>query len=170
MPFNSTFKTTTIEAVPNGLLSMKYAVNENEIQIGEIERKMFSLRSKGILSICEKQYSVFRSGLIRGIFVMESENMEKVADVARISVWGNKYEVNYAGHQLTLKFNVFKLKKMYSIYENGIEIGFVGLKKTFSRAMLIEITEDIPKEVSIFILWLVMTLVAASQAGASSAT
>ncbi|MBL7812417.1 MAG: hypothetical protein JNL57_09370 [Bacteroidetes bacterium] len=159
----------TMELKPDGIFTPDCTVFLNEVNVGHITRRIFSLRLRAEIQVHGNTYNVRRDGFFTPVYIMENEMGEKVADAARISFWGNKYQVNIAGRLLQLKFHVFSMKRVYDLIENEQIIGRVGLKKIFSRTLQFHCQKGIPAEARLFILWLILGFLDQANSDSSNA-
>lgn len=150
------------EAIPDGLLSVNYTVFEDGNEVGKLQRKLLSARSKGWI-ICKNQtFPAYRKRVFSTTFYMENEAGIGIAVAQRPGLFSRIYEFLIPGRTIQLKIRYFSLREKFTILENDEPIGRVYSEKLFTRRLILELNSEMPLEYILFIFWVGITILSAS--------
>ncbi len=154
-----------LRAIPKSWYSQDYVILENDTKIASVDFAMW--REAAELTTRDASFRMFREGLINGSFVLKA-GVSTVALAEKPSAFSRLFRVTHAGKQYTLEAGaVFGRKFVVSNGQN--QIGSIFPEHCLSRKAVVDLPEDIPLAVRIFMFWLVMVLwKRASVAAASS--
>jgi hypothetical protein len=109
---------------------------------------------KGVLLVLESAYKVYREGVMSGAFVLESEGTILVRAI-KPSVFLRSFIIEHAGKQYTLRS---ASGRKCRLLDGDREVGALFPETIFTRRTNVDLPEDLPLPVRIFILWLVIIL------------
>lgn len=145
---------STIEIVPEGILSLDYGVLELGRVVGVIENIPLSIRNKGALLVRESKYQVIREKITSSDFVLINGSGAEVARARRPFFIRDTITVLFDGRQIVMRSRLFSLKNRYDLIEHDKTIGILRQKGMFSRAMELESNKEIGLEIRMFMAWL----------------
>ena len=154
-----------LRAVPKSWLSSDYRILENDTPIALINSS--SWREAGELVIQGATCRVYREGLLSGAFVLECDGSILARAVKPSAVY-RTFQVEHGEKKYTLEAESAWFRK-FVLSEGGKPIGSVYPEHSLTRKAVVDLPEEIPLPVRIFMFWLVMILwKRASDAAAAS--
>ncbi len=159
---------TVLEAIPDGIFSVNFSVLENGRKIGAIQRKLVSLSLRGSITVNGVSYVIYRNGWFSGTFFLESKTGNKLAVARRQGLLSSNYRIEFSGHSFFLKKKLFSLHEKYYVISGDARVGTIMLQNIFARRMLLETEIEIQLEIRVFILWLAIVFISASQSSDTS--
>jgi len=160
----------SLEAIPDGIFSVNYSLFKNNEKIASLVRKLFSLKLKGNITLGEKVYLAYTTGVFSGVFNLDSPSGETIAVAKRKGLLSGSYRIEYSNQMVLMKYKYFSLKTRYELYINEEMIGSIKLKKIFSRRLNFESNIEIPLEIMSFIMWLAILFITANNSSNNSNT
>jgi hypothetical protein len=147
---------STFELVPQGWFSWNFAVLQQGSPIAEID--MSSWGEKGELAIAGTTYKTYRERLMSGLFVLEL-NGAQVATAEKPSAFLRSFNVVHEGRNYVLKAaSSFGRRFVLLEGEGEREIGSVRPAGLFTRKAIVDLSDELPLPVQVFVLWLTLIL------------
>jgi hypothetical protein len=143
-----------LRAIPKGWLSSDYTVFENETAVAEVDLSFLTESSD--IRIKEGIYKAYREGWASGAFVIESAG-SILARAEKPSALYRSFIVEYGDRKYTLEAESALLRK-FILMEEAEKIGSIYPDHAFTSRAMIELPEEIPLPVRIFMFWLVVIL------------
>jgi len=139
-----------LQLVPESWLTWNYDLLNGDRLIAGI--KVASLPESGTFSIDGSSYSARRAGIFSGEYTLEL-NGQIIARAHKPSAFVNSFEIQYSGRSCTLKKESF-IGRSFVLIEGERQTGSIRAKGLLSRKADVELPEQIPLPVKVFILWL----------------
>ena len=141
-----------LSAAPRGIFSWDFIISRDGTMIADIDMSWWGERAE--LKITGQTYAVYRESLLEGTFVLQSG--EQVLARAQKG-FTRTFDVDVAGRHLELKA-VSIWTREFGLFENDAQIGRIEPAGWLGRKAIIELPEDIPLPVRVFLFWLVLIL------------
>lgn len=141
-----------LNAIPKAWFSWDFTVLEESQPVADIDVSWW--REKGLLTIQGTDYKVYREGVMRGAFILESAGVV-LAQARKPSVFSRSFVLDHAGKQYTLRSAFWR---KYLLWQGDRQIGSISPESIFTRRARADLPEDLPLPVRVFILWLVVIL------------
>jgi hypothetical protein len=139
-----------LEAIPAGLFSATYQLQQDNVLIGEIDNSYF--RERATLELDDGTYNLFRERAMSGDFMLE-RNGNVVARASKPSAFKSLFEVDVAGHHVVLrKMSMFS--RRFGVFEDGRQVGAIYTAGTFTRRAIIDLPVEWPALTRVFLFWL----------------
>lgn len=114
------------------------------------------LRERADVTIADKTFTVLRDSMLKGSFALKWG--EQVAARARkTSLFTRSFDVETGGEHLRLAA-VSIWRREFGVYRNGEQIGRIAPTSLFRRSAVIDLPDDVPLPVQVFLFWLVIIL------------
>lgn len=143
-----------MEIIPKGWFSWNFEVIQDDEYIADID--VSSWREKGQLRVLDQVGEVYRDGLVRGDFVFEL-NGAVLVRACKPSTWRRTLNIEHQGQTYSLE-----AKSMFSrgfvLLNQGQQVGSLTQKGWFSRSATIDLPQELPLSVRVFIVWLAVIL------------
>jgi hypothetical protein len=143
-----------LQAVPTHWFSWDFTVTQGSEVVADIDISWW--REKGVLTIGGKSYRVYREGLARGDFVLESPDMI-VARARKPSAFRRAFIVQHGGRQYTLRAN-WPFRRDFRLLDGETEIGSISPEGFLTRRAAVVMPQDMPLPVQVFAVWLAIIL------------
>ena len=115
-------------------------------------------RETAKLEVGETRYEAHSKGRAGKEFVLEKEDGWVVAVTQKPSVWRNRFVFEHAGNRYELK-KESTWGSAFVLWRDGVgSVGSVRSKGFFKREWIVELPEELPLEVRVFIVWLMALL------------
>ena len=128
-------------------------------------------REAAKFQVGERHYEAHPKGWRGKEFVLEAEDARVLTVAEKTSAWSNRFVFEHGGNRYELeKESVWG--GTFLIRREGVgRVGSVRSEGVFKREWMVDLAEEMPLEVRVFIMWLVILLWrrAASYAGAGGA-
>ena len=142
-----------LRAIPKGIFSWGFDVHEEGRAIAAVDVSW--MRERGELLVKGESCSMYREGLL-GDFVLEWKG-GVVARATKPSAFHRRFVVRYEGRELELGAkSVFG--RTFVLLDGGAEIGRIAPEGIFTRKARIDLPDDVPLPVQVFMFWLVVIL------------
>ena len=135
------------------VFSRDFVISRGGAEVAEVESAWF--REQAELLVGGEEFLLCRESLFRGTFSLRRG--EEVLARAQKTFWLRAFSVQFAGRSLELKASRFWSRE-FGLFENGREIGSIGPTSWFGREYAIELPDDMPQPVQVFLFWLVIVL------------
>ena len=143
-----------LKGVPKGWCSPGYRVLEGNTTIAIVN--LSSFREAGDLETEGATYQVYREGLFSGAFLLE-ERGSVLARAEKPSALLRRFEVEYDGNEYLLEAESI-MTRTFVLSAAGIQLGSIYAQHSLTRRSVVDLPEEIPLPVRLFIFWLVMIL------------
>ena len=161
MPSNNWMKLTepgqvvTLSAVPKHWFSWDFAIQDaTRHPVAEV--RLSSWRERGAVSVEGVEHRVSRHGVLRGAFVLEGGG-SVLARAEKPSAFRREFQIEHDGKQYTLKArSIWRRERV--LYDGDQEIGAVVPEGLFNRRARVELPDDLPLVLRLFVVWLTMLL------------
>jgi hypothetical protein len=133
-----------LEAVPDGLLSLAYDVRADGCTVGRVEHRPLPLLKQGTVTIGDQAFPITREGVLRPNYLMSASDGSVRARAEKQGLGGYAYRVRFGDSVILLK------KKVFSMRESIL-----------SRCMAVVLEDraaDMPREVSLFLIWIALMI------------
>ena len=135
-------------------MSWDYAVRDEVGQlVGDVSLAFW--RERGSIGCAEGEFQVRReSGF--GAFVLEKGGVA-VARAEKPGVFGRTFLIEFRGGFYTLKPRGFWRREMV-LYQGAREIGWIGASGFLTRRSRVNLPDELPPALRLFLVWLAMLL------------
>jgi hypothetical protein len=155
-----------LRAIPKGWFSPDYSIFENDQPVADIDLSFISESSE--IQVKGATHQAYREHLMSGAFVLEAAG-SIFARAEKPSALYRSFVVEASGRTFTLEAESSMLRK-FVLLDAGKEVGSVYPDHAFTSKAVIDLPDDIPLPVRVFMFWLVAILwKRASDAAALSA-
>jgi hypothetical protein len=144
-----------LELVPLGWFSWDFSIFQNGSPIGQI-RISSSWREKGVLAVGGSSYNVYRERLMSGQFILEL-NGTQLARAEKPSALRSSFTVQHEGKTYILKVES-AFRQSFLLLENDRQIGSISPVSMFTRKARVDLPEELPLPIKVFLLWLTVIL------------
>ncbi len=156
-----------LRAIPKGWFSWDFTVVDEESgPVAEID--VSTWREKGLLTVDGVGYEVFREGLMSGAFLLKQGD-SLLARAEKPSAFRRTFLIDYSDRHYTLQARSFWRRELV-LLDGSLEVGSLAPEGAFSRRMRVDLPEELPLPVEVFLVWLAVILwKRASEAAATTA-
>jgi hypothetical protein len=156
-----------LRAVPKSWFSWDFDVLDGAQTVAEIELAWWA--EKGRLTVQGASYEVYRKGWWGGAFVLEAGGAV-LARAEKPSAFLRSYVIEHAGKRFTLRAES-PFGRSFLLVHAPQAIGSLSPEGLFTRRARVDLPEDLPLPLRVFIVWLVLILWRrASHSAAAGAT
>ena len=141
--------------VPMGWFSWDFSILQNGSPIAEIKCRS-SWREKGTLAIGGSSYDVYREGLMSGQFILEL-NGTRLVHAEKRSRYTRSFTVQHECKTYILKAES-ALGGTFLLLENDQQIGSIRPAGVFTWKATVELPDELPLPIKVFLLWLTVIL------------
>jgi hypothetical protein len=113
-------------------------------------------REKGVLTVQGASYPIYREGWMTGDFILEAAGAV-LARAQKPSAFLRCFIIEHAGKQYTLRAKSAFRRAFILLDESG-EVGSISPEGIFTRRATVDLPEEMPLPVRIFITWLTVIL------------
>ena len=146
-----------LRAVPDGWFSYNFTVfDRGGTPVARVD--LSNWRETAKITLGESRYEACRKGGMSKEFVLQKEDGQVVAVAEKPSGWRDRLVFEHGANRYELKHestwsNAFVLSR------DGVGwVGSVKRKGFFKREWTVELPEELPLEVRVFLMWLVVIL------------
>ena len=143
-----------LRAIPKGWFSWDFTVMEGSRPVADIDISWW--REKGVLTVEGKSYKVYREGLMSGAFILESGG-SVLARAEKPSAFLRHFEIDHDGRRYTLRAK-HAWGRAFELLDGLTRIGSLHPDGLFTRRVIVDLPEDLPMPVRVFIIWLTVIL------------
>jgi hypothetical protein len=144
-----------LTAIPRHWFSWDFTLFEKDRSLAEID--MSAWREKGELTVTNTTYRVYREGLFSGAFILEG-NGAVVARAEKPSAMTRRVVLNFGSTQFELKPRSTLFFRTFHLLSGKRIVGTLSPRGFLSRRMDIELSDDIPLPIKVFVVWLTVLL------------
>jgi len=147
-------RTQMLGAVPKRWFSWDFTVLDGQTPVADIDVSWW--RERGVLTIENRPYQVYREGLLSGAFVLEGDH-GVLARASKPSAFTRRIAIESQGRRYELKpKSVFT--RAFDLLRNDKPAGSLSPEGLFTRRMRVDLPEELPLPVRVFIVWLTVIL------------
>jgi hypothetical protein len=154
----------TLQMLPKRWYSQDLSVMGETGPVADIDLSWW--REKAVLTIDGKPYRAYREGLVSGDFILESAGTV-VARAEKPSAWRRTLVIRHEGRGYELRA-ASAFRREFVLWAGSRQIGTVGPKHAFSRKAAVDLPDELPLPVRVFIIWLAAILWMRDSAGAAA--
>lgn len=143
-----------LTAIPRHWFSWDFSLTDGEKPIADID--ISSWREKGELTISNVPYSVYREAPLMGAFILESSGAV-IARAEKPNAVTRRMVIEYDDVRYELK-PAFVLSRKFHLISGTTIAGTLSPNGLWSRRMNIDMSDDLPLTVRVFIVWLTLIL------------
>ena len=149
-----------MQIVPTRWYSSDFSVMDEGRPVAGIDVSWW--REKAVLTIQGRPYSVYREGLMSGAFVLEHAGTV-LARAEKPSVFRRTFLVHYAGREYTLRAKS-ALRRRFLLLDGSRQVGALAPDSIFARRAAVDLPDEWPFPVRVFIIWLTVILLMRDEA------
>ncbi len=143
-----------LTAIPKHWLSWDFTVMKGSQAVAEIDISWW--REKGVLTVQDVDYRVYREGMMSGDFILESAG-SVLARAEKPSAFHRSFIVDHAGRRYTLRAKAV-FRRAFLLLDGDRQIGSLSPEGMFTRRATVDLPEALPLPVKVFIIWLTVIL------------
>ena len=143
-----------LTAIPKRWFSWDFTVMDGAQAVGEIDVSCW--REKGMVTVEGIDYRVYREGLMSGDFILAS-NDSVLARASKPSAFRRAFTIQYAGREYTLLAKS-ALRRAFALLDGNREVGSLSPRSIFTRRAAVDLPENLPLPLKVFIIWLTVIL------------
>jgi hypothetical protein len=145
-----------LKAIPKHWFSWDFTISEASSSQALAEITVSWWREKGVLTVQGTSYRVYREGLGRGAFILES-GASVLARAEKPSALRRSFIIEQSGTQYTLcAKSVFRRELL--LLNDSTQVGSISPEGVFTRRASVALPEELPLVVQVFIVWLAVIL------------
>ena len=151
--------------VPASWFSWDFRVlDEGGAEVAVIDRHSF--RERASFLVGGREHTVRRTSVLHGTFVLE-ESGRVLAEATKPSSFRRLFELAAGPNRYTLRA-VSAMRREFELVSGGTPVGRIKPVSAFGRKATAEFTSDIPRELQLFVVFLVLVLWKRAQDAAAS--
>ena len=146
-----------LRAVPDGWFSYDFTVfDRSGTPVARAD--LSSWRETVKLEVGGTRYEAHRKGWTSKEFVLEREDGWVVAVAGKPSVWRDRFVFEHGGNRYELEKEL-AWRSTFVLSHDGIGLGgSIRRKGFFNREWIVDLPEELPLEVRVFVVWLAVVL------------
>lgn len=145
--------------VPVNLFATEYDVFCGNEHTAKFHKTALSLKDTCSITMNDKEYSLYREGVVSGDWILEENHSGKVAVATKLSFLSDSFAIRYNNKIFQLKSKKLRLTNQFIIYENDNQIGMIHSTSFFSRKLQCTIDDGISLEIVVFIMYLALIII-----------
>jgi hypothetical protein len=144
-----------LSVIPKHWFSWDFVIHDGGGQtVGDV--KVEANRERGTVTAGGTPRAVYRQGTFKGPWVLEEDGVV-VARAAKPSALKKTLTIEYSGRTYTLKPRSAWGREMV-LHEGDREVGSIAPEKMIVRRASVQLPEELPLQVKLFVVWLTMML------------
>ena len=143
-----------LEATATGILPLKFQLRQGSQLLGEFTISLW--RGKGRLELEEGTYQLYREGWFSGDFLLEL-NGKVVARASKPSAFQNRFEIELPNLRVALR-KPSSYNRRVIVLDGEREIGSIYPLGAITRRTGIDLPDDWPLPIRVFLFWIVFTI------------
>jgi hypothetical protein len=143
-----------LKAIPKSWLSWDYSIVDGSKQIADMDLSLW--REKGQATVGDAVYSVYREGLGHGAFILESDG-NMLARAEKPSAFLRSFTIDFQSRQFILKAASAWGRK-FLLLDGAVELGSITPDGFLTRRGRVDLPDDLPLPLTIFIIWLTLII------------
>jgi len=143
-----------MSAVPKHWFSWDFVIQDATLQpVAEV--KLSSWRERGAVTIAGVEHKISRESIL-GAFILEREG-SILARAEKPSAFRKTFRIVHEGRHYALKARSFWRRELV-LYEGETEVGSLVREGFFTRRTRVQLPEELPLVLRLFLIWLTMLL------------
>lgn len=143
-----------LRAIPKNLFAQKYEIFKGDERVAAVD--LAWLREAGTVEIAGTHYTIGRTGLISGSFFLKKYE-DTIVSAVKSSAFSRSFVIGIGGNSYTLgAASVFS--RRFVLRKGPSDVGEIRPAHWFTRKVVAELPIDIPLEIQVFLIWLVIIL------------
>lgn len=157
-----------LRAVPDGWFSYDFTVfDRSGTPVARAD--LANLRETAKLEVGGTRYEAHREGWASKEFVLETQDGRVVAVAEKPSAWKERLVFEHGGNRYELK-KESAWRSAFVISREGVGlVGSIRRRGFFNREWTVDVPEELPLEVRVFIVWLAVILWKRADSSAAAA-
>lgn len=143
-----------LEAVATGILPLRFQFRQQNRLLGELATSFW--RGNGQLELEEGTYELYREGWFSGDFLLELDG-KVVARASKPSAFQNRFEVEMPNRRVVLH-KPSSYNRLVILLDGEKQIGSIYPLGVFTRRTGIDLPDDWPLPIRVFLFWIVFTI------------
>ena len=143
-----------LTAIPKHWFSWDFTITDGSQTLAQIDVSWW--REKGVLTVQGTSYRVYREGLASGDFILESA-VSVLARATKPSALLRSFIVEHSGTRYTLCAEAI-FRRAFLLLDGSTQIGSLSPQGIFTRRATVDLPEELPLVVKVFLVWLVIIL------------
>ena len=144
-----------LTAIPKHWFSWDFTVMEGAQPVGDIDVSCW--REKGVVTVEGTDYRVYREGLMSGDFILAS-NDKVLARARKPSAFRRAFTIQYADKQSTRSRAKSAFRRAFELLDRDRKVGSLSPRGVFTRRAAVDLPENMPLSVKVFIIWLAVII------------
>ena len=145
---------STLIASPKRWSSWDFIVTAGSSPVAQIESAWWA--EKGVLTIEGVPYRVYREGMMSGDFIIESAG-SVLARAEKPSAMRRAFTIRHDGRSYTLRAKA-TFGRTFLLLAGDREVGSLSPQGLFTRRAAVNLPEELPLPLRMFVLWLAIVL------------
>ena len=143
-----------MRAVPKSWASWDFRVSEHEVEVAYIDVAWF--REAADVTVEGVPYRMARAGFASGAFELRHGG-ETIARAEKPSAFRRTFDVRFDGRRYGLAPRSI-LGRTFELRRDGVTVGTIRRETWTSRKARVELPDELPLPVRVFVLWLVLLM------------
>jgi hypothetical protein len=143
-----------LTATPVRWFSWDFVITEGTQTIAAIDVSWW--REAGELAVQGRSYRVYRERLMSGAFILASAG-SVLARAEKPSAFRRAFIIEHAGRRYTLRARS-PFQRAFELLDGSRLVGAISPEGIFTRRARVDLPEDLPLAMRVFILWLAVVL------------
>ncbi len=145
-----------LHVCPKGILSETYTISAKEKgpPLTSVSSRWF--REAGSFSLDNRTFDLGREGRMGGDFFVSSGG-RKLARADKPSAWYRRFSVRVAGTKYVLQARS-SFSRKFDLLQGTRRVGSIEPTSIWTRRATADLPEELPLEVRVFLIWLVLVL------------
>ena len=143
-----------LEAIATGIFPLTFQLRRQNQLLGEFATSLW--RGKGQLELEEGTYELYREGWFSGDFLLEHDG-KVVARASKPSAFQNRFEIELPNRRVVLR-KPSSYNRRVIVLDGEREIGSIYPLGVVTRRTGIDLPDDWPLPIRVFLFWIVFTI------------
>ena len=143
-----------LEANVSGMLPLRFQFRQQDKLVGELATSFW--RGNGQLELEEGTYQLYREGRFSGDFLLELDG-KVLARASKPSALRNRFEIETPDRRLVLR-KPSSVNRRLIVLDGEKEIGSIYPLGAFTRSTGIDLPDDWPLSLRVFLFWIVFSV------------
>lgn len=143
-----------LRVAPKSWWSQVYRITEDGVDLTEVNIRW--VREAGSFRLGAESYEVGRAGWVSGDFFVERRG-NRLASASKPSPWTRRFVVRLQGQEYELAPRS-AFSRTFDLMRGGLSIGSIRPDAWWSRRATVHLPADLPLEVRVFVIWLVLVM------------
>jgi len=152
-----------LEAIPKSIFSTTFRLHQQNQLLGEFDTSIW--RDRAQLELEDGSYQLYRLGHFSGDFILEHDG-QVVARASKPSAFQCTFEVELPNRRLVLRKGS-SWNRRFELFEGEKKVGSIYPLGVFTSRTSIDLPDDWPLPIRVFLFWLAFLIWKRQQAAAS---